>query len=227
MIEGKHFRSVEARRRTLAEAIDRYIAEELPKKRAGDMHRHNLPWWRKHLGHLNLADITPAILVEHRGKLARETYIRAKPQSKRTTLQKGEQPRQLTRARRPSTGTWPGLATCLPSRAASGTGCRTIPFWGSGVSARALVGRASCRSPNATGFSLRRPRTTCFIPSSYWRYSRPLARANYAPSRGRHRLKGRPAAAANDEECATADRVGPWKGASAADRARRGPPARR
>jgi hypothetical protein len=28
MIEGKHFRSVEARRRTLAEAIDRYLAEE-------------------------------------------------------------------------------------------------------------------------------------------------------------------------------------------------------
>jgi hypothetical protein len=41
MIEGKHFRSAEARRRTVAEAIDRYMAEELPKKRAGDMHRHN------------------------------------------------------------------------------------------------------------------------------------------------------------------------------------------
>jgi hypothetical protein len=31
MIEGKHFRSVEARRRTVAEAIDRYVAEELPR----------------------------------------------------------------------------------------------------------------------------------------------------------------------------------------------------
>jgi integrase len=98
MIEGKHFRSVEARRRTLAEAIDRYIAEELPKKRAGDMHRHNLPWWRKQLGHLKIADITPAILVEMRGKLARETYTRAKPASSRTTLKKGEQPRQFKRS---------------------------------------------------------------------------------------------------------------------------------
>ncbi|MGH8141410.1 MAG: hypothetical protein ACREU2_02640, partial [Steroidobacteraceae bacterium] len=98
MIEGKHFRSVEARRRTLAEAIDRYIAEELPKKRAGHMHRHNLPWWRKHLGHLKLADVTPAILVEMRGKLARETYTRAKPASNRTTLKKGEQPRQFKRS---------------------------------------------------------------------------------------------------------------------------------
>jgi hypothetical protein len=33
MIEGKHFRSAEARRRSLAEAIDRYLKDELPKKR--------------------------------------------------------------------------------------------------------------------------------------------------------------------------------------------------
>ncbi len=43
MIEGRHFRGVEARRRTLAEAIDRYLAEELPKKRNGSTHRSNLP----------------------------------------------------------------------------------------------------------------------------------------------------------------------------------------
>jgi hypothetical protein len=40
---GAEKRFVEARRRKVAEAIDRYVAEELPKKRAGDMHRHNLP----------------------------------------------------------------------------------------------------------------------------------------------------------------------------------------
>jgi integrase len=100
MIEGKHFRSVEARRRTIAEAIDRYVAEELPKKRAGDMHRHNLPWWKKNLGHLKLADVSPPILVECRGKLQRETYTRAKPESKRS-LVKG---REATRfSRKPST----------------------------------------------------------------------------------------------------------------------------
>lgn len=63
------------------------------------MHRHNLPWWRKQLGHLKIADITPAILVEMRGKLARETSTRAKPStSSRTTLKKGEQPRQFKRS---------------------------------------------------------------------------------------------------------------------------------
>jgi hypothetical protein len=69
MIEGKHFRNAEARRRSVAEAIDRYFADELPKKRAGDMHRHNLPWWKRNLGHLKLADVTAPILVEYRGKL--------------------------------------------------------------------------------------------------------------------------------------------------------------
>jgi hypothetical protein len=37
MIEGKHFRSVEARRRTLGEAIDRYLEHEVPKLRNGSM----------------------------------------------------------------------------------------------------------------------------------------------------------------------------------------------
>jgi hypothetical protein len=75
MIEGKHFRNAEARRRTLGEAIGRYMLEELPKKRDGSMGRVNLPYWKKAIGHLKLADVTPAILVEHRGKLARGLSI--------------------------------------------------------------------------------------------------------------------------------------------------------
>src|SRR5205807_2288810 len=38
MIEGRHFRGAEARRRTVAEAIDRYVEEEVPKKRNGGMY---------------------------------------------------------------------------------------------------------------------------------------------------------------------------------------------
>jgi hypothetical protein len=86
MIEGKHFRSVEARRRTLAEAIARYLEHELPKLRDGSMHCVNLPWWREKLGHLKLSDITPALLVEYRDKIAAETCTRAKPESKRSTV---------------------------------------------------------------------------------------------------------------------------------------------
>src|SRR5580700_10875126 len=68
MIEGKHFRGVEARRRSLADAIDRYVEEELPKKRDERTRAIRLRWWRGKLGHLKLADITPATLVEYRGK---------------------------------------------------------------------------------------------------------------------------------------------------------------
>ena len=98
MIEGRHFRNAEARRRTLGEAIDRYLEEELPKKRNGSTHRSYLPWWKRHLGHLKLADVTPAKLVECRGKLARESFTRANPQSARTTVRKGELPSRHPRS---------------------------------------------------------------------------------------------------------------------------------
>ena len=98
MIEGKHFRNVEARRRTLAEAIDRYLEHEVPKLVDGRMHRQNLPWWREQIGRLKLAEITAALLTEQRDKLAAQTYTRAKPKSKRTTLKEGEAPRQFKRA---------------------------------------------------------------------------------------------------------------------------------
>src|SRR5688500_15837170 len=52
MIEGRHFRNVEARRRALGEAIDCYVGEEVPKKRNGRMHAFTMPWWKKNLGHL-------------------------------------------------------------------------------------------------------------------------------------------------------------------------------
>jgi integrase len=97
MIEGRHFRTAEARRRTVAQAIDRYVLEELPKKRAGNMHRNNLPWWKAKIGDLKLADVTPAVLAEHRGKLSRETYARAKPQSKRSTV-RGREAARFTRS---------------------------------------------------------------------------------------------------------------------------------
>jgi integrase len=98
MIEGRHFRTAESRRRTIADAIERYIADELPKKRDGNMHRACLPWWKEKIGTLKLADVTPAVLVEYRGKLARETYTRANPKAKRTSLKEGEQATKYTRS---------------------------------------------------------------------------------------------------------------------------------
>ena len=72
MIEGRHFRTPEARRRSLGEAVDRYIREEVPKKRDGEMHKTTLTWWKKQLGNTKLAALSPALIVEHRGKLMQE-----------------------------------------------------------------------------------------------------------------------------------------------------------
>ena len=98
MIEGKHYRSIEARRRTLGEAIDRYIAEEVPKKRDGSMHTRTLQWWKVQLGHLKLADMTPALIGEYRGKLANGTFTRGKPGRRGSKYKAGETPRQIARS---------------------------------------------------------------------------------------------------------------------------------
>lgn len=97
MIEGRHFRSVEARRRTLADAIDRYLERDAPKLRDGRMHRSTLPWWREKLGRFKLCDITPALIVEYRDKLAAEPYQRARPGAKRSLLKAGEKARAFKR----------------------------------------------------------------------------------------------------------------------------------
>ena len=97
MIEGRHFRSAEARRRTLAEAIDRYLEHEAPKLRDGRMQRSTLPWWREKLGRFKLCDITPALIAQYRDQLAAETYRRAHPGAKRSSLKAGEQAREFKR----------------------------------------------------------------------------------------------------------------------------------
>lgn len=101
MIEGKHFRSVEARRRTLADAINRYLEHEVGKLRNGNMHRTNLPYWREHLGRSKLSEITPALIVEHRDRIAAGTFTRAKPGAPGSTLGANETPRAFKR--RPGT----------------------------------------------------------------------------------------------------------------------------
>ncbi len=69
--EGRHFKSAEAKRHNLAELIDRYTRDVLPTKKPTTQHaqRIQFAWWKDELGHLTLADVTPAALVEARDKL--------------------------------------------------------------------------------------------------------------------------------------------------------------
>jgi integrase len=71
--EGRYFTTNEARRHTLGDIIDRYLAR-LEKTRA---HAHSkqlqlLGWWKKRLGPYALAHITPAIIAKERDALLNE-----------------------------------------------------------------------------------------------------------------------------------------------------------
>ena len=101
MIEGRHFRNAESRRRTVGDAIDRYSRDELPKKRGGGMHRAALKWWKNKVGSKKMADVTPSLIVQQLATLAAEPYFRSTPGSKRSRLKEGDTPRALKRS--PST----------------------------------------------------------------------------------------------------------------------------
>jgi integrase len=71
VLEGRHFHTTEAKRHTLTDLIERYSREVLPHKRASTVpdQARQLRWWQTHLGHYLLADITPALVSEHRNIL--------------------------------------------------------------------------------------------------------------------------------------------------------------
>ncbi len=70
MREGRYFKASSAKRCTLAETIDRYSREILPRKpRTAKSQVRQLAWWRSELGHLFLADVTASGISEARAKL--------------------------------------------------------------------------------------------------------------------------------------------------------------
>jgi integrase len=81
--EGRHFKTAEAKKHTLADLIDRYVRDVLPRpprkskrprgERSKAIIKAQLEWWKGELGAYTLADVTPAKIVEARDKLARST----------------------------------------------------------------------------------------------------------------------------------------------------------
>lgn len=69
MRDGRYFKTAEAKRHTLAELIDRYIAGILPAKKDHKQQSRQLLWWRKQLGYALLADLTQAALAAQRDAL--------------------------------------------------------------------------------------------------------------------------------------------------------------
>jgi integrase len=73
ILEGRHFKTAEAKRHTVADLIERYCSDVLPRKAQETVYGQalQLRWWKPKLGHYALADVTPAILAECRDQLAR------------------------------------------------------------------------------------------------------------------------------------------------------------
>lgn len=72
--DGRHFKDAAARKHTAGELIDRYIKEVLPSKpRNASNQKAQLLWWKQQLGHLLLANLTPAEIGRCRDQLSART----------------------------------------------------------------------------------------------------------------------------------------------------------
>jgi hypothetical protein len=69
--EGRYFQVTEAKKHTFNELVSRYCSEILPNYNLKEQQnrRHKLDWWAQMMGDCLLADITPALLTEHKAKL--------------------------------------------------------------------------------------------------------------------------------------------------------------
>ena len=82
--EGRYFKTVEAKRHTVTEMIERYCKDVLPAKKSGKDQKRHLEWWNDAIGSYVLADISPALIVEHRDKLKNGVTVRGTQRSPST-----------------------------------------------------------------------------------------------------------------------------------------------
>ena len=84
--EGRYFKCAEAKKRTLAELIDKYIETVLPHKsesmRAAQANQ--LTWWRDKAGYYLLADFTPQVVAPLRDELSKGTTNRGERRTNAT-----------------------------------------------------------------------------------------------------------------------------------------------
>jgi integrase len=71
--DGRHFRAVESKKRTVKDLIEKFISQWLVKYPERVVRQTAyLEWWKNRLGHLFLADLTPPIIAEARDALLAE-----------------------------------------------------------------------------------------------------------------------------------------------------------
>lgn len=77
--EGRYFKTVEAKRHTLGDLVDRYLQEVLPHRQKNAKNTERLlKYWKQELGAYSLADVTPALISQCRSKLLAGKTCRGK-----------------------------------------------------------------------------------------------------------------------------------------------------
>jgi integrase len=73
VLEGRLFKTAEAKHHTISDLIERYRQDVFPQKRSSTVYNqvYHLQWWEAQLGQYALSEITPTLIVEYRDKLAR------------------------------------------------------------------------------------------------------------------------------------------------------------
>lgn len=83
--DGLYFKTAEAKKHTLAEAISRYERDILPHKPKAKQEQQ-LQWWKKQIGSYSLAEVTPASIGEQRDKLSQTITKYGKKMASTTVL---------------------------------------------------------------------------------------------------------------------------------------------
>jgi len=73
---GRYFETIESKKHTLDDLINRYCEEYLIRKKSGNDQLRHLTWWSDEIGYTTLSDVTPALITECRSKLANGTTPR-------------------------------------------------------------------------------------------------------------------------------------------------------
>ena len=86
--DGRHFKTIEAKKHTLGDLVDRYIESVLPTKpkKLRDQQEMQLLWWKKEIGYKILADVSSPLIAECRDKLLRGMTNRGTKRSPATVV---------------------------------------------------------------------------------------------------------------------------------------------
>lgn len=72
--DGRHFKTIEAKRHTVGEMIDRYIQDVVPGKKDQVNTANQLLYWKEQIGHKILADVNTAMITDIRDRLLKDPY---------------------------------------------------------------------------------------------------------------------------------------------------------